>query len=346
MRAVRLQERFAIDSTWRLLLHGMGVATEDVTRRAGLPALEWTDGTARLPAPEFFRFWSALEELSATPAFPLRIADALRPEVFSPLMFAALCSPDLQHAAARIAQYKALVGPLQLTMRHSPDAFTLVLSGGAQVPSLPPTFALTELLFLVSLVRMGTRTGVRVQRLTMQQLPDHLSMYSAFLGCAIEQDGEYALTVAAEDARRPFLTTDDGMWSVFEPELRRRLSQLGARTTFAERVRSALLEALPTGASDVGHVARVLAVSRRSLQRLLEEEGTSFQELLRDVRLALARHYLERTTLSMNEIAFLLGFAQPTSFYRAFREWTGATPVALRRAHHLSPMSTGSVNAS
>jgi len=52
------------------------------------------------------------------------------------------------------------------------------------------------------------------------------------------------------------------------------------------------------------------------------------------VRASLARHYLERTSLSMQEIAFLLGFAQPTSFFRAFRDWTGFTPAAIRAASH------------
>ena len=78
------------------------------------------------------------------------------------------------------------------------------------------------------------------------------------------------------------------------------------------------------------HVARKLAISKRTLQRRLREDGATFQEVLADVREALARHYLQRTTLSGAEISYLLGFEDPNSFSRAFHAWTGKTPEQLR----------------
>jgi AraC-like DNA-binding protein len=98
-----------------------------------------------------------------------------------------------------------------------------------------------------------------------------------------------------------------------------------------QRVRAALLEALPSGLVTMDAVASKLAVSRRTLQRRLANEGTSFVDLVRATRESLARHYLQRTDLPMSEIAFLLGFSEPRSFYRAFREWTGRSPDHVRR---------------
>lgn len=102
--------------------------------------------------------------------------------------------------------------------------------------------------------------------------------------------------------------------------------------TTAERVQAALLEALRSGQASMQSIARKLALSKRTLQRRIEVEGTSYQVLLDETRTNLARHYLENTTLSVAEISFLLGFSEPNSFYRAFRVWTGTTPDHLRRA--------------
>lgn len=121
------------------------------------------------------------------------------------------------------------------------------------------------------------------------------------------------------------------MWQVFEPELRKRLSELDDSASTAARVRSALLELLPSGQSGIAAVAHRLSVSKRTLQRRLEQEGGNYRNLVNAVREELARHYLTQTELSAGEIGFLLGFEDPNSFFRAFHDWTGNTPDALRK---------------
>jgi len=136
--------------------------------------------------------------------------------------------------------------------------------------------------------------------------------------------------LAPDAAERPFLTANAGMWQVFEPELQRRLADLDVAEDTSGRVRSALLELLPSGASSIEDVADRLAVSKRTLQRRLHDEGTNYQLELGAVRERLAKHYLTRTTVSGAEIVLLLGFNDPNAFYRAFHGWTGKTPEALR----------------
>lgn len=138
------------------------------------------------------------------------------------------------------------------------------------------------------------------------------------------------MRIAADDAQRPSLTANAGMWQVFEPELQRRLADLDVAEDTSAGVCSALLELLPSGASSIEAVAERLAVSKRTLQRSLRNEGTKYQVELGPVRERLATHYLTRTTVSCAEIAFLLGFNDRNSFYRAFQGWTGKTPETLR----------------
>ena len=126
------------------------------------------------------------------------------------------------------------------------------------------------------------------------------------------------------------------MWRVFEPDLRRRLGELEDTATTAERVQALLLELLPSSAATMELVAERLAMSKRTLQRRLEDEGRTFRALVNDTRERLARHYLTQTRMSGGEIAFLLGFEDPNSFYRAFHEWTGQTPDTVRHAMRLN----------
>ena len=139
--------------------------------------------------------------------------------------------------------------------------------------------------------------------------------------------------LSAEDAERPFLTANEQMWTFFEPELRRRLSELDEAATMSDRVSSVLLEMLPGGHSSIQEVSRQLRVSTRTLQRRLKGEGTNFQHILNQNRERLARHYLKNSSMSGAEISFLLGFDEPNSFFRAFQHWTGQTPERVRAAY-------------
>lgn len=84
--------------------------------------------------------------------------------------------------------------------------------------------------------------------------------------------------------------------------------------------------ALPAGVVAIEPVARRLAMSPRTIQLRLAVEGTLFSDVVQDTRNALCRYYLGATSMTVAEIPLLLGFAEPNSFYRAFREWSGETP--------------------
>jgi len=84
------------------------------------------------------------------------------------------------------------------------------------------------------------------------------------------------------------------------------------------------------------HVARELRLSKRTLQRRLTEDGITFQQLMEEARRELARHYLLHSSLELNETAYLLGYEDANSFFRAFHEWEGTSPGQWRTLHAAS----------
>jgi AraC-like DNA-binding protein len=104
------------------------------------------------------------------------------------------------------------------------------------------------------------------------------------------------------------------------------LQQYAARIDskqIAERVRAHVVRLLPSGEVEQARIARAMNLSLRSLQRKLKEEGATFRELVEDTRKRLAGQYASDSTLSSSEIAYLLGFSEPSSFLRAKRRWKG-----------------------
>ena len=129
----------------------------------------------------------------------------------------------------------------------------------------------------------------------------------------------------------PFISENESMWEYFEPELKRRLSELDIEDTYAARVRSSLIELLPAGEGSIDNVAIKLGLSKRTLQRKLKEEETTFQKQLNHTRELLARHYLKNSDMTSDDIAYLLGYQDLNSFVRAFNAWTGMTVSKYKR---------------
>lgn len=316
--------------TIRSVLQDLGIEAANVLRRADLPEDLLTREDGRLNADQYFRFWESIGQESDDPLLPLRIAEVISAEAFVPPIFAALCSPNFEVATDRLARFKKLIAPMTLSTHSTETEFTVSVRWLDNPRTPPASLVAKELAFLLRLARLATRTPVEALRVTSPTPPQPADAYAQFFGVAVETGPECSVTVSREDALRPFLTSDPELWSSFEPSLRQRLAELDASAKTSEKVRAALLECLPSGRTTMPIVATRLTMSQRTLQRRLQEESTSFQEILSQTRADLARHYLANTEIPNAQIAFLLGFRDTNSFYRAFREWTGTTPETMR----------------
>jgi AraC-like DNA-binding protein len=327
---------FSVWSSWRVMLQDAGVNGANVLRRAKLPGDLFARESVRLDTATYFRIWDAINEEAGNaggPA-PLRFAQKMSTDWFNPELFVALCSEDLNDALDRLAKYKS--GPVALRLEHDPRRTTAALEFLDRGLTPPRVLMVFKLVFLVQLARLATRSPVNPLRVgwpSPNLSTSDARAYATWFSVPVEDLAIPTVVFAAEDTQRPFLTANHEMWKFFEPGLRQRLSDLGKHASTTERLRGALLEALPAGEVSMPAVCRKLGVSVRTLQRRLQEEGSSYQQTLDVVRNSLAHHYLYNSSLSNTEIAFLLGYEAANSFVRAFQTWTGSTPQAVRLAH-------------
>jgi AraC-like DNA-binding protein len=138
---------------------------------------------------------------------------------------------------------------------------------------------------------------------------------------------ELELSRAALDI--PLLHANETYRAIFQQQVERALARLPAPSALATDVRAAAQAALSSGDCSLAATARVLGISARTMQRRLQAEGTSFAELIDALRRELAAAYLDQQ-VPVQEIAWLLGYAEPSAFHHAFKRWTGTTPEQAR----------------
>ena len=156
-------------------------------------------------------------------------------------------------------------------------------------------------------------------------------MVEAHFGCPARFEGrENTIVFAKADLDRPFVTHNAELLATLAPQLDAELAQALASRAIGDQVKGILKRQLAGRRPGIGDVARELRLSSRTLQRRLTEAGASFQQLVQEARRELARHYLLNSSLELTETAYLLGYEDAHSFFRAFHAWEGSPPGEWR----------------
>lgn len=308
------------------------ISLADVLANTNIPADILENEGRGVTTEQYFEGWAAAMSLSKLPDLPLFVGKTFAENPFMPGCYAFRCSPTVLTGLERLAVFKPLVAPLNLSIIPSGDELRLVKSSPVVGLALPAEFAATEMVFFVETIRNCTEVHIHPARVT---LPCRLACHDAledYFGIKITIGGVSEMRLHKADGARPLVSRNPLQWAVMEPELRRQLNVLTAGQSMAARVCETLSGMLPSGLSNITEAASRLHVSTRSLQRRLSSEGQSYQMVLDDMRRSLALHYLRHTNLNTEEVSYLLAYRDPNSFYRAFQGWTGMTPKAARLA--------------
>lgn len=324
-------KHFLIDKNYGSYLENMGVSVEEVLKKAMLPEDLFARQSPNLTSEEYFRFMQAIDSLSVDEQMPIRLAASEGIEAFSPPIFAAYCSKNALACLKRLAQYKPLIGALLYLVEENDNTVSVKIISADKELQLPEILIGIEFVFITGLIRKATKENITpVSATVMHKMKN--KEYARFLDIPIEVGEENCLTFSKVDTMVPFISRNESMWEFFEPELNRRLSMMETDDTYAARVRSALMELLPSGECTIDDVAKKLGYSKRTLQRKLQEEDTNFQRQLNHTRELLAKTYLANTDMTTEDIAFLLGYQEIGSFLRAFVIWTGQTISEYKKA--------------
>ena len=158
---------------------------------------------------------------------------------------------------------------------------------------------------------------------------EHLQLFRApvLFSCATN-----AIVMDREFCQQPVPAADPSLFKVLSRYLENVLSHVPKEDQGLELIRRSVAEAIKHGNPNLGHVAKAMACSPRTLQRQLNSCATDFRTLLDDTRRRLALAYLKDSKNTLTQIAFLLGYSEVSTFNRSFKRWTGKTPLDYRRS--------------
>jgi AraC-like DNA-binding protein len=313
-------------------LRSRGVDAEELLAQAGLSLEALADPNRRHPLETTTRLWRLAVEATGDPAFGIEVARHTTYQTFHALGFSLATSATLREALERIVRFFAIVtdaADMRVVDDPAGVRFTVHLRESAD----PADEAVDA--FVAAAVRLcRTLVGRSFSPLAVElrrAAPADPSPYKRYFRVPVTFDAPLdALTLERSQTETRLLTANPEIARANDAVIADHLARLES-SRLAPRVRQAIEEQLPQGEPDPEAIARRLAVSLRSLQRKLADEGTSFAALLDETRSALARSYLDEDRYSVSEITYLLGFAGVSAFSHAFKRWTGSSPSAYRR---------------
>lgn len=315
-------KRFLLEGNYKQFLSAYGINIEEALRKAGLSADTLNHRSPMMTAENYFSFMEAVSQQVCDPMMPILMGTAEELKTFSPPIFAAYCSRNGKNCIERLAQYKRLIGPLSFLTAKQDDVYSLEVVAVESSLRVPAFLIELEFIFIVHLIRSASKEPVSPLSVCFKDAIPNEAM-TEFFGCTPKCGDRNLLVFSASDLELPFVSWNETMWGYFEPELKRRLAETEMDDSMSARLRSALIELLPGGESDISRAAEKLGISKRTLQRKLNEDGTTFQTQLNHTRELLAKHYLQDDSMTTERIAYLLGYQETNSFLRAFALWTG-----------------------
>jgi len=283
------------------------------------------------------RWWALLEKMSEhypVPALGIRIGQLFRLEDAGALGYLAASCDYLMDALKKMQRYEAVLHNLSY-IRALAQGNTLILQWegeGAKSTPLSDEFVASSLL-TVTKILIGKEQLCPLGIKLTGELSGDLSIYEELLGCPVSTgSSRLAIMLPMSWLSLPINSRNPHLRSILEQQAEAMLAASPGPDSFIRKVQELMLSGLENGQIGAAWIAEQLELSERNFYRLLAERGRRFQDLLDGLRLQLAQRYLGTPELELADISLMLGFSEQSSFSRAFKQWTGKTPLRFRHA--------------
>lgn len=330
-----MSKHFRIPGRLPLRLTELAVPIAAVLRQAGLPRDLFEQSRILVSTSELFALWRSIDRVTADPFIGIKLGVEDKTERFHPMAIAALSTSNFVEAIQHLARFKKLTAPEEILFDLNEDAFRVAYRWLLALDDEP--FALTDYCFAwtLSLARHGTGRKLSPLRVEYVRPRNNAKTLERHFGCeVVTGSAQNAIVFRADDAVAPFVTRNADLFEMLAPQFEQQLQQYSDEDSFIELVRRTIQDRLTGHRPPVETIALALHMSPRTLQRRLREAGSSYQRVLDEARHAMARYYLSNSSVELNEAAYLLGFENPNSFGRAFRNWEGIPPSDWRETQH------------
>ena len=310
-------------------LKSIGMSMENILEKAGIPNILWKE-EIQFSTEEYYLFLKEIDEV-ITDEQILAISNVDNLNMFIPSFFAALSSKNGLEGIKRLAKYKKLIGPVFLEIKEFEEIVQVQYFFEQREKELPRFAVLNEQLLLMNLLNKGIGKGIMPISVTSPF--EYGEFLSKEMNITVNKGVQNEIIFSMKDLKKPFLTANNIMVEYLEPQLKQKLSEIENQIskTFTARVQKKLFQLIPGGQFSLENIAEEFGISTRTVQRNLAVENIKFNQVVKNVQKIMTLNYLESKELSIDEIAYLVGYTETSSFYRAFKGWTGKTVLQYRK---------------
>jgi AraC-like DNA-binding protein len=311
----------------------IGVSRAELLGVMGLSEEQLKDPEGRVPMESLWSFWKF--GMKRFPGRPLGLewARHVRVRDWGLVGYTMLYSRTLRDALERLTRYSSiLTETMRVLVKPGPANTRIMLGQCARAVALrhPVDLRLANIAHAAREITQSSVTPLEVHFPYVR--PADIRAYQTAFGAPVFfGESDAALVYRNEELARTVIQADETLVSYLDRFADDVLKHLTDRGSFTERVRRAIWTELSSGQPSLRRTAENMGVSTRSLQRKLRDEGTTFADLLDEFRKKMALRLLADEGLAIYEIAFLLGYSEPSTFFRAFRRWEGTSPQAYRK---------------
>lgn len=328
-------------SSWARLiweeLNARQLDANDLFRQVGLNPAQLSSGTARFPVDKMGQLWRLALEITGDPCLGVETGLRWHATTFHALGFAWLASTSLGEALHRLTRYGRFVSDAlryQLVTGELDYYFRMEINpelNGSQYEQNTSPATDASIVALLKMLRLLLGDSYHPKQITCSHSPNSASlMLERIASCPVHYGGEFVeLVFDHHDVENPLTSGNDELSMAHDQIILKHLADLD-EDNLVDQVQIRIFEKLPSGEVKDEDIARDLNMSTRTMQRRLNETGTSFTVLLQEARQKLAQQYIHDNKLAVSEIAYLLGFSDQSNFTRAFKRWYGVSPSQYR----------------
>jgi AraC-like DNA-binding protein len=309
-----------------------GLSRDELLRQARLDEAQLRDPDQRIPIAAVVRLWRAIATDATEPTVGLRLGKDVRVRELGLVGYTMVCSCTLGVALKRLDRYDRIVSDtFDVELSAMSDATWVRLDVHARLRAVRAA-ADSRLATLVSVCRELVGGGVNPLAVRLPyRKPEQVAEYEEFFRAPVEFGAlATAILVAEEHLQRPIGQCDETLAGYLDRLAEQLLMPRDGENSVRYQIRRLLWSELPDGVPALEVLARRLGMSGRTLQRRLRDEQTTFHDILAEFRRNAAPTLLRDGRLAVSEVAFLLGYEDPSSFQRAFRRAFGVSPRTFR----------------
>ncbi len=292
-----------------------------------------SSGSERLPIGQWWALLERVAQVSNDPHVGLRIGKLTQIQDVGVLGYLAASCETLGQAMQRLQRFEGLLQQLAASsVAVDGDCIRLAWTNeNGHSTDLSNEVLISGLLTVLGILIAPHR--IKPVCVEFPRKSDSgLATYEAMLGCPVQfARPQLAVRLRADNLMLPINSRDTHLMQLLEQQAATGLKGLEHSDEFLIQLQKAMSRGLLERNASMPWVAVQLNMSVRSVYRALNERGKTFKGQLDELRQTLAQQYLADETLSLSEIALLLGYSEQSAFNRAFRQWTGSTPLKHRR---------------